>query len=180
MSKTKISYHNRLVFSLILALFCCTPAFALTPEIHSVEPDRGVNDSPTDITIYGDNFESIPKVALYGGGPYIIGSADTPGAANGVYVMLNYAYVSVGSGLQVLRVFKPCTNITFVDSTTLTATVPAGLPPGSHNLQVTNPNPERDILYNAFTVTEGNRDGGGGGSSGCFIDTAAYGFRRAK
>jgi len=98
--------------------------------------------------------------------PTIVGSADTPGWANGVHVTGNYAYVSVGSGLQVLSVFKPCTNITFVDSTTLTATVPAGLPPGPHNLHVTNPNPERAILYNAFIVTEGNGDGGGGGGFG--------------
>ena len=75
------------------------------------------------------------------------------------------------SDLQVLKAFEPCTNIAFVDSTTLTAKVPAGLPLGTHNLYVVNPSGEKAILYNSFTVTEGDgdetrRDGDGGGGGG--------------
>jgi len=153
MSKTKISYHNSLAFGLILVLFCCTPAFALTPEIYSIEPDHGASSSPTNVTIYGANFEPTPKVALYGGEAAIVGSADTADQAFGVYVSGNHAYVANSYlGLLVLRAFDPCTNITFVDSTTLTGTVPAGLPLGTHNLHVVNPNGERAIHPNSFEV----------------------------
>jgi hypothetical protein len=87
--------------------------------------------------------------------PTIVGSLDTPGCARGVYVSGNYAYVADAYlGLQILRTFDPCTNVTLVDSTTLTATVPAGLPLGTHNLHVVNPSGEGAILHNSFTVTE--------------------------
>jgi len=295
METRQIAPTSKLAFTLILVLFLCAPATALAPEIYSVKPDHGTNDAPTEITILGNNFEATPRVALYRGGPDIVGSADAQSSAEGVQVSGNYAYVADGSaglqviditdptnpavvgsadtkgyardvyvlgnyaylandmieyeseygglriiditdptnptvvgsadtssyangvhvsgnyayvadttsglqvvditdptnpavvgsadtpgmtwdvyvsgnyayvgdgyaGLQVLTKFEPCTNTAFIDSTTLTATVPVGLPPGTYNLHVTNPNPEWAILYNAFTVTSGESDNDG-------------------
>ena len=47
------------------------------------------------------------------------------------------------------------TNVTFVDSATLTATVPWGMDPGSYALTVTNPDGGSASLPAAFTVTQG-------------------------
>jgi hypothetical protein len=46
----------------------------------------------------------------------------------------------------------PLTNVTFVDSTTLTAVVPADLLGGAYTLTVTNPDSQSASLANAFTV----------------------------
>jgi hypothetical protein len=43
-------------------------------------------------------------------------------------------------------------NVTFVNSTTLTATVPADLPGGTYTITVTNPDSQSASLANAFTV----------------------------
>jgi len=85
--------------------------------------------------------------------PTIVGSAGLPSGAGAVYVSGNYAYLAA-SGLQVLRAFEPCTNVAFVNSTTLNAAVPPGLPKGTYNLHAVNPNGERAILHNSFTVLE--------------------------
>jgi hypothetical protein len=88
--------------------------------------------------------------------PTIVGSVDTPVGSRGVHVSGNYAYVAGGwFGLQVLRAFEPCVNVALIDPTKITATVPAGLPEGTHNLHVVNPNGEAAILNNAFTVQSG-------------------------
>ncbi len=49
----------------------------------------------------------------------------------------------------------PLTDVTFVDSATLTATVPWGMDPGSYELSVTNPGGGSASLPAAFTVTQG-------------------------
>jgi hypothetical protein len=86
--------------------------------------------------------------------PIIVGSANTRSEAYGVFVSGNHAYVADGrSGLQVLWAFEPCTNTTFVNSTTLTTTVPPVLPVGTYNLHVVNPNGETAILRNSFTTS---------------------------
>lgn len=155
MIERKIIYPIESIFIFAVVLLFSTFAYALTPEIHSIEPDNGTNTSLTDITILGDNFDAVPRVELFGGGPNIIGSIVTLGLARDVYVSGNYAYVVSGSGgLQVLRTSDPCDSITFVNATTLTASVPAGLPAGTYNLHVVNPTGERDILHNAYTVSE--------------------------
>jgi|GEM_PF-1846862 len=94
------------------------------------------------------------------GNPILVGSSDTRDMAYGVFASGDYAYVADGySGLQVIKAFDPCTNVSFIDSNTLTATVPAGLPEGTYNLHVANSNGERTILHNAFTA--GDQDGDG-------------------
>jgi hypothetical protein len=114
--KRKILFPVKCVFVLASVLLFGARAFALTPEIHSIEPDNGANNSPTDVTIRGANFEATPKVALYGGKAAIVGSADTPGDARAVFVSGNYAYVAdFGPGLQVIDVSDP-TNPSIVGS----------------------------------------------------------------
>lgn len=58
----------------------------------------------------------------------------------------------------------PLLAVTFVDSTTLKARVPFGLPTGVYTLTVTNP--PSGILTNAFTVTAGTGEWGSGGPYG--------------
>ena len=115
MKKARNDLIGKSILALVLVLLFCSPAFALTPEIHSIEPDHGASSSPTNVTIYGANFEATPKVALYGGGPTIVGSADTPGGAYGVFVSGNYAYVADHTGLQVIDITYPV-NPTIVGS----------------------------------------------------------------
>jgi hypothetical protein len=132
----------------------------------------GTPDSANDVFVSGE----YAYVADYNGGlqvvdvsnptnPFIVGSVDVLGDAQEVFFSGNYAYVTAGElGLQILRAFEPCTNVTLADSTTQTATVPAGLPAGIYNLHVANPNGERAILHNAFTVNiHGIRVNAGGG-----------------
>jgi hypothetical protein len=91
----------------------------------------------------------------------IVGSVDTWTWAGEIHVSGSYAYVigsnqnGVPGGLQVLRAFEPCTNVAITNSTKITATVPADLPEGTHNLHVVNPKGERAILHNSFTVQSG-------------------------
>jgi len=84
--------------------------------------------------------------------PAIIGSVDTPGYVRGVYVSGNYAYVPDGSsGLQIIMTPIEL-DINVVDSTTITAIVPANLPPGVYDITVVNPGVGRDILDNGFEI----------------------------
>jgi hypothetical protein len=72
-----------------------------------------------------------------------------------VHVAGGYAYVADGdSGLQVIEKFLPLTEIQYVDSGTLIATVPAGYRPDTYNLHVTNPDGGHTVLHNAFTSFE--------------------------
>jgi len=119
MRTTRALFSSKSVFAFILVVLCFTPAIALTPEISSVEPDHGANDSQTEITINGSNFEATPNAALYGGGfgsgPHIVGSVGTPrNSGLAVHVSGNYAYVSDGN-LQVIDIADP-TNPTIVGS----------------------------------------------------------------
>jgi hypothetical protein len=90
-----------------------------------------------------------------------VGACDTPDYAWGVHVEGSYAYVADRvSGLQVIAEFSPFTDIQYIDSSTLTATVPAGYRPGTYNLHVTNPDGGHAVLPNAFTVyLPGDLDG---------------------
>ena len=87
---------------ILIILFIITLSFshyaqASAPEIYSVTPNIGSYNVSTLITIEGLDFQPSAKAALYGGGPYIAGSCDTPGDAAEVYVKKNYAYVANGS-----------------------------------------------------------------------------------
>jgi hypothetical protein len=86
--------------------------------------------------------------------PSIVSSCDTPDEARGIYISGGYAYVAdYDAGLHVITGFVSLTDVTWVNDTELTATVPAGLVPGTYNLYVSNPGGESATLNNAFTVT---------------------------
>jgi hypothetical protein len=94
--------------------------------------------------------------------PSIAGSRDTPGAAYGIYVEGDYAYVTDGgSGLQVIdiRDYKGreyfLNNVKFINSTTLTATVPPKCEPDTYHVKVTNPTGEYGVLPLGFLVESG-------------------------
>ncbi|MEW5800683.1 MAG: hypothetical protein AB1847_01130 [bacterium] len=88
--------------------------------------------------------------------PHVIGSCDTPGEAYRVVISSGLAYVTDGySGLQVMELLRPLEDISFIDSSTIMATVPAGYRPGTYDLHVTNPDGGYVKLANAFTVKEG-------------------------
>ena len=64
-------------------------------------------------------------------------------------------FTITGTGLIVPSVYLgnvPFSDVTFISSTTLTATVPADLPGGTYTLTVTNPDSQSAPLANAFTV----------------------------
>ena len=88
----------------------------------------------------------------------IIGSVDTPGIGDGVNVSGSYAYVADGAaGLQVIMtsIISPLLlDSNVVDSTTTTAAIPADLPQGAYNINVTNPGGEVGTLHNGFRVVE--------------------------
>jgi hypothetical protein len=87
--------------------------------------------------------------------PSIVGSCDTPNLAIGIYVTDKYAFVADWySGLQVIEKFKSLTDITYLDSNTITATVSAGYRPGTYNLHVTNPDGGHAVRHNAFASVQ--------------------------
>lgn len=65
------------------------------------------------------------------------------------------------------------TNVTFVNSTTLTATVPADLPGGTYTITVTNPDSQSTGVASAFTVSFGTD-----GTLGVWKSTASMSVRR--
>ena len=56
-------------------------------------------------------------------------------------------------GLQIIEPFAQCTNVSFIDSETIIATIPAGYSAGGYNLHLVNPGGETDILYNGYMVS---------------------------
>ena len=85
--------------------------------------------------------------------PQRVGSRVTPDYAQGVYVAGNYAYVADGySGLVVIETPKSITDVNYIDSNTITVTIPAGFRPGVYNLYLTNPDGGHTMLHNAFTI----------------------------
>jgi hypothetical protein len=85
--------------------------------------------------------------------PHIMCPGGTTAIAYGVAVAGDYVYVAgYSQGLQVLAAFQPLAGISYVDSGTLTATVPSGQLPGVWDLQVTNSDGGHAVLHNAFTV----------------------------
>ncbi|MGA1840065.1 MAG: LVIVD repeat-containing protein [bacterium] len=96
---------------ILSSLFCFNSSpflEAISPEIHSIDPNTGCTASSTLVTINGAGFQPVPKVSLFGGGISIIGERDTPYSANNIYIQGLYAYVADGlSGLQVIDISNP-------------------------------------------------------------------------
>jgi photosystem II stability/assembly factor-like uncharacterized protein len=101
------------------------PAEIITPTVAGVEPQFAFNDLDASIVITGTDFTA--------------GLSDT--------LVLTPPTASLGS--------TPLKHVTWVDSTTLTATVPWGMDPGIYPLTVVNPDGGAGSLTNTFTVTKG-------------------------
>ena len=99
----------------------------IAPTVSAVEPSSAPNDIDTPVTITGTDFTAV---------------MDDTGT-----VVLTPPTASLGG--------TPLTNVTYVDSTTLTATVPWGIDPGIYELTVVNPDGGSGSLPGAFTVTQG-------------------------
>ena len=85
--------------------------------------------------------------------PVYIGACQMPAKTEGVAVSGNRVYVADGSsGLQVARTIEPCTDVRRISSSTLEATVPAGLPVGSYDLHVANRGGETAKLDHCFDM----------------------------
>ena len=106
-----------------------TSAFAVTlpPTVAIIDPASAYNDIDTAVTITGTLF-----------------ATDATGT-----VSPNASLSNTASGSVAL------TNVAFVDSATLTATVPWGMDPGTYDLTVTNPDGGSATLPAAFTVDRG-------------------------
>jgi len=83
------------------------------PTINSITPDEGWTSTQTPVTITGSNFLKTPKASLYGGGPYIVGSAGDEMCYRfeDVHVLGNYAYVAC-SGFETERILLGIIDIT--------------------------------------------------------------------
>jgi len=94
-------------------------------------------------------------------------SAVTPAlAANDIDTPVTITGVGFAATPTVSLGGAPLTNVTFVDSSTLTATVPWGMDAGTCDLTVTNPDGGSATLPGAFTVTQGLGKWNGGGLFG--------------
>jgi hypothetical protein len=83
--------------------------------------------------------------------PLLVGACNTPGSARDVHVTDSNVFAADGAmGLQIIEPFAQCTNVSFIDSETISATIPAGYSAGGYNLHLVNPGGETDILYNGF------------------------------
>lgn len=85
--------------------------------------------------------------------PFLADLVDTPHITNDVYASGGYAYLANGhSGFIVTATHGPVTDINVVNSTTITATFPAGLPKGPYHILITNSGgqTEEAYLYNSF------------------------------
>ena len=96
-----------------------------TPTVTAIDPSITPNDIDTPVVIRGSNF-----------------TATISGT-----VILTTPIAHVGA--------QELMDIVWVNSTTLSATVPWGLDTGVYSLTVTNPEGGFDALPNAFTITQG-------------------------
>jgi hypothetical protein len=88
--------------------------------------------------------------------PVLVGSSQTPGKAQGLYVRGDSVYVADGDlGLMILKTLVPFSNEVWFGSDKIMAAAPAGLLPGVYNLHVSNMDGRKAIVHNAFTVKKG-------------------------
>jgi len=86
--------------------------------------------------------------------PLLVGACNTPGTAIDVHVTGSNVFAADGvMGLQVIEPFVQCTDVSFIDSETIIATIPMGFSAGGYNLHMVNPGGETDILYNGYMVS---------------------------
>jgi hypothetical protein len=98
---------------------------ANTPTVYAVDPDSAPNDLETPVVIAGTGFAA---------------------GLSGTLIVTSPAAYLDSTLLE---------NVSWVNSSTLHATVPWGLEPGVYTLTVTNPGGQSGSLPSAFTVTQG-------------------------
>ena len=82
-------------------------------------------------------------------------AADPASAANDIDTSITITGTDFAANPTVSLGSTALTNVTWANSTTLTATVPWGLDPGIYDLRVVNPDGGSGSLASAFTVTQG-------------------------
>jgi hypothetical protein len=88
--------------------------------------------------------------------PILLGSSQTPGKAQGLYVQGDYVYVADGDlGLMISKTLVPFSDEVWLGGDKIMAAAPAGLLPGVYNLHVSNMDGLKAVLHNAFTVKKG-------------------------
>lgn len=83
---------------------------------------------------------------------HVIDALPTIGRAEGIFVDdNNYIYVAADeAGLEILRSFIPCQQVTYIDSNSLQAIIPFGLQEGVYDIIVINPDHQRATLKKAY------------------------------
>ena len=112
----------------VLTLAGCGGSDLPAPVPTTVEPGRGFAANITPITILGDGFSVRTIQSSSGGAP------------------------TVDETFQAWIDDQPLQDVWRVDGQTLSATIPAGLPPGAKALRVQGPFGTSGVLQNAFTV----------------------------
>ena len=112
----------------ISALAGCGGTEHPVPAPSSVTPDHGSSDQVTSVVIQGSGFSALVVQPSSGGAPV------------------------VNDAFQAWLGDVPLQGVQRVDDATLSATVPAGLPPGARTLRVDGPWGTSGELANAFTV----------------------------
>jgi hypothetical protein len=88
--------------------------------------------------------------------PVLLGSSQTPGKAQSLFVREDSVYVADGKlGLMVLKTLLPSSDEVWLGSDKIIAAVPANLLPGVYNLHASNMDGQKGILHNAFAVKKG-------------------------
>jgi hypothetical protein len=100
------------------------------PQPLSMEPNIGTRSASTPVTIHGTGFSLTVRADLSGG-----------------TVDVNGKFVARLGEVDLL-------DVNYVDSSTLTAVVPAGLNEGVHDLMVQNPDGQTGSLEKAFAVSQ--------------------------
>jgi hypothetical protein len=107
------------------------------PQPQSVIPDTGTQSRETSIQIIGSNFR-----------PLIHANYDDVSSSN----ICTTFVARLGD--------HPLNDVRYVGTTELTATVPAGLEPGTYDLIVIDPAGRQGLLENAFSVPGDEQDAG--------------------
>ena len=109
MKARRFNFRYPVIAIVVISIFSfITFAGASAQEIHSITPNMGSSDGPTQVTISGTDFFPTPKTALYGGGAYTIGSWDNEWSSpSKVYVQGIYAYVADRKIFKVIDISDP-------------------------------------------------------------------------
>ena len=135
--------HTLLAASVLLGAASCSEQLPPGPRPTAVTPASGANTDPVEVVFTGDRFE-----------PHVTVDYDESGKSR------------IDDQFTARLDVHDLARVVWISSTELRAVVPAGLPPGVHDLTVVDPRGDRGSLAAAYTVL-GPLDGG--------TDTAADG-----